>query len=190
MRSWVKSLLFISAYTPLFLILILQYMSSSKTWLVAGLIFLCIINLIWVLIYIISKKWTIKGYTVKKSVNRTSDALNYIIAYIITFLGFSFNTWQDYISFIILFVIIFYIYINSDLIFVNPLLNVLGFKIISVELNEGGGEIVLITKNSSLKTNDKIYVKNITDNIYLMENRSDYEYTDSSSSKYENKEEI
>jgi hypothetical protein len=122
---------------------------------------------------------------VKKSVNRTSDALNYIIAYIVTFLGFKFNTWQDYLSLTILLVIIFFIYVNSDLIFVNPLLNVIGFKIISVEVKEGG-EIILITKNSTIKSDDKIFVKNITDNIYFADATKVDE--DNTKSEYENRE--
>lgn len=185
MREYVKLLLFISAYTPLFLILFIQYIQFLSPLFIVSILLLALINSVWFVIFYISKSWTVSEYTVKKSVNRTSDALNYIIAYIVTFIGFKFNTWQDYLSLAILLVIIFFIYVNSDLIFVNPMLNVIGFKIISVEVKEGG-EIVLITKNSTLKDDDKIAVKNITDNIYFTDSTKVEE--DKTRSEYENKE--
>lgn len=166
MRYWVKILLFVSAYTPLFLIFILRYIDFHTIYFWISVTILVIINLIWIPIFKMTKGWTKNTFTVKTSVNRTSDALNYIIAYIIAFLGFQFDLWQDWASLIILLVVIFFVYIHSNLIFVNPLLNIGGYKINDVEAVEGGN-LVLITKRNTLRKDEKIEVKNITDNIYL-----------------------
>lgn len=166
MRFWVKILLFISAYTPLFLIFILQYTDFHTRYFWIFVSVLVFINLIWIPIFKKTKGWTISEFTVKKSFNRTSDALNYIIAYIIAFLGFQPDKWQDLISLILLLMVIFFIYIHSNLIFVNPLLNIFGYKIHDVEVMEGGN-IVLLTKKNQLKVDENIEVQNMSDNIYL-----------------------
>lgn len=174
MRVWVKFSLFISAYTPLFLIIILKYIDfnfinpCSITIILIYSIPIIISNLIWIIIFKITKEWTKQTFTVKKSVDRTSDALNYVIAYIIAFIGFQFIKWQDWVSFIILLIVICFIYINSNLIFVNPLLNVFGYKIYDIEVEEGGN-IILITKKKSIKINEKIKMRFLSDNIYLGE---------------------
>ena len=166
MKLWVKGALFISAYTPLLLILILKYLNPSDFIFFICIFLLILVNLIWIIIFKITRSWTSSTYTVKKSINRSSDALDYIIAYVITFLGFEFKTWQDITSIFILLIVIFFVYVHSNLIFTNPLLNIFGFKIQQVEVQEGG-EMVLITKKFNLKKGDKITVKNMSDNIFL-----------------------
>ena len=165
MRFWVKILLFISAYTPLFLIFILRYTNYHKIYFWIGVGALILINLIWIPIFRLTRGWTKSTFTIKKSINRTSDALNYIIAYIIAFLGFRFELWQDWVSLFILLAVIFFVYVHSNLIFVNPLLNICGYKIYDIEVVESGS-IVLITKRNRLRENEKITVKNMSDNIY------------------------
>jgi len=165
-RFWVKSLLFVSAYTPLLLIFILRYFDfhSKDFWICVTALLLA--NLIWVPVFRIARGWATSTFTVVKSKNRTSDALDYIIAYVIVFLGFQFEQWQDVASIIILLIVIFFVYIHSNLIFVNPLLNVFGYKIHDVEVHTGES-IVLVTKEFMLVLGAHIDTKNMSDNIYL-----------------------
>ncbi|MEM3858330.1 MAG: hypothetical protein QW478_02855 [Candidatus Micrarchaeaceae archaeon] len=144
----------------------MRYIHFNTLYFWLGILGLIIINLIWIPVFRIAKGWTKKTLTVKKSINRTSDALNYIIAYIIAFLGFQFDKWQDWVALIILLTTIFFIYIHSNLIFVNPLLNIWGYKIYDVEVMERG-HLVVITKKSILKEDEKIQLKSLSDNIYL-----------------------
>jgi len=171
MKFWVKILLFISAYSPLFLIFIVRQIDFNTFYFWTGIFILVIINIIWIPTFQIAKGWTKSRFTVKKSVNRTSDALNYIIPYIIAFLDFQINKWQDWATLIILLLVIFFVYIHSNLIFVNPLLNICGYKIHDVEVIESG-YFVIITKKNILKAGEKIHVKNLSDNIYLEVNNA------------------
>ncbi|MBU6996578.1 MAG: hypothetical protein HXS41_06280 [Theionarchaea archaeon] len=166
MRGWVRSLLFISAYSPLLLIFIIKYfeMGSRDFWI--SILVLSLVNSIWIPVFVIARKWNPVVFNVRKSKNRTSDALDYIIAYIIVFLGFEFNQWQDVASIAILLIVIFFVYIHSNLIFINPLLNVFGFKIHDVEAVTGGN-IVLITREFKLARKQRIQATRMSDNIYL-----------------------
>ncbi len=166
MRYWVKCLMFISAYTPLLLIFILRCFDFHSKNFLFCIAILFLVNLIWVPVFKITGGWGTRTFTVVKSKNRTSDALDYIIAYIIVFLGFQFKQWQDVASIIILLVVIFFVYIHSNLIFVNPLLNVFGYKIHDVEISTGES-IVLVTKKFMLVQGRTINTKIMSDNIYL-----------------------
>ncbi|MBU7046197.1 MAG: hypothetical protein HXS54_07130 [Theionarchaea archaeon] len=165
MRFWVRSLLFVSAYTPLLLIFALQYFDvrSSDFWICVVALFLA--NFIWVPVFIVSRGWSTRVFIVKKSKNRTSDALDYIIAYIIVFLGFQLEKWQDAASIIILLTVIFFVYIHSNLLFINPVLNIFGYKIHDVEIVTGEN-IVLITKRFKIRPGN-IETKKMSDNIYI-----------------------
>jgi hypothetical protein len=166
MKLWVKSLLFISAYTPLLLIFILRYIDfhSREFWIY--FLALVLVNLIWLPVFKITRGHAVDTFMIEKSINRSGDALDYIIAYIIVFLGFQFEKWQDMASIFILLVVIFFVYVHSNLIFVNPLLNFFGFTIHDVE-SEDGGSLVVISKRFRLPHNGPIKVKYMSDNIYM-----------------------
>lgn len=166
MKFWVKSLLFISAYTPLLLIFILRYTDfhSREFWIY--FFALVLVNLIWVPVFKITKGHAVDTLMVKASKNRSGDALDYIIAYIIVFLGFQFEKWQDVASIFILLIVIFFIYVHSNLLFVNPLLNFFGFTIHDVEL-VGGENLVVISKRFGLPHHAPITAKYMSENIYL-----------------------
>ncbi|MHA1285195.1 MAG: hypothetical protein ACTSQP_22070 [Promethearchaeota archaeon] len=166
LRNWVKLFLFISAYTPLFIILIVKYIELMSICFWIFIILLFFANMILYLILKKAKKWTRIRITVQKSENRTADSLNYVIAYIIPFIDFNFNKWQDIFSITILMSIIFIIYINSNLIFVNPILQLIGYKIHNIE-DINNRKYIIISKKSKFLKDEEIYIKNITNDIYL-----------------------
>lgn len=166
MRFWVKILLFLSAYTPLFLIFILRYVEFNSAWFWGGIVLLILVNLSWVVVFRIAHGWTKNTFTVKKSINKTSDTMNYVMAYVFAFLELQFSKWQDAASLVLLLVIVLFIYVSSNLIVVNPLLNLFGYRIYDIEVVEGG-DIMVITRKNKVKLNEKINVKHLSDDIYL-----------------------
>ncbi len=90
-----------------------------------------------------TKKMNQTQINVKKLKDKTSNALNYVIAYIIAFIGFEFQTWQDWVIFLLLIFIIFTIYTNSNLIFINPILNLIGYKIYKIITLDDSSIIIL-----------------------------------------------
>ena len=165
MRFLIKLLLFISAYTPLFVILLIKNFDYSQIifWVIITLLILA--DVVLLIIFKISKQWTNQEIKINDYTNRTSDALNYVIAYVIAFLAFNINLWQDIASLIILLIVTFVIYINSNLIFVNPLLNLLGYKFYEVT-NDYGNKTIIITKKEVIK-GKILKVKNFDKMIYL-----------------------
>ncbi|MBU1598430.1 MAG: hypothetical protein KKE98_08365 [Nanoarchaeota archaeon] len=142
-KEYVKIFLFLSSYAPLFLILgIKNYFSIP---LVIIMIALILISLLF-LVYVTKKASKMSGdyKSIVDAKDKSHQYLEYIIAYIIPFLGFNPNNVADMIALIIVFIIIGILYIRSDLIYMNPVLNFLGYKMFKVTLAEGN--LMVISK--------------------------------------------
>lgn len=154
-----KLLLFYFAYLPLILILVIQNMPLS--WILLG------ICSILVLLGFISTKILFstvhsvapRNETLNIIANKNSDALSFIVTYILPF-GVTFSSLNNWIAFGILFSIIFYLYIESSLFRINPLLKIFfKYNIYSVSLNNE--EFFLLSKK------DYVQGKIETNVVYL-----------------------
>lgn len=170
MRFWLKCILFLSSYTPLFLIIGIRYYSinyslTNSIYVLLILVALSIISNCIMFYYIyFHKNFTSKTVTIKGSVNRTSDSLNYIMTYIVGFLGLQFGL-ADLVTLFILMFVIFVVVIRSNLILINPILNLVGYKFYGVDVSDRGN-IIVITKKD-LKVDDKIEIRLINNGVYL-----------------------
>ncbi len=131
MRLWVKVVLFLSSYLPLFLILTIK--NWFNFYVTVVFIIVCAYSLL-VWVFIVSKRETVESYKVLKAENKTQESLNYLIPYIISFIGFDLNKWQDWSALTILLSILFVVYLNSDLLYINPILSFFKYKIYKVEV--------------------------------------------------------
>jgi len=64
-----------------------------------------------------------ENVTINEINNRNSESIGYIATYIVPFLFQNFNNWYDITAFVFLMIIIYRIYINSNLLIINPLLS-------------------------------------------------------------------
>jgi hypothetical protein len=167
MSLWIKIGLFLSAYSPLFLIL------TIKNYPYINLIpfFLIIIGysmIVWGLILYDSKKSTKEFYKVLNVENKTHESLSYLAPYIVAFLSFDFTKWQDITILFIFLLIIFVAFLNSDLIYINPILMFFKRKIYRVEVcksqiecEKTKREIILISKESKIEIGSNIHANDI-----------------------------
>ncbi|MCP2241261.1 hypothetical protein [Thermoanaerobacterium thermosaccharolyticum] len=175
MKKWVKIFLFISSYTPLFAILILKNIKCLNNRKVIILIilfssFIILSNMI--LFYILNNHIIApKQLKIKKVTPKNNETLNYIVSYIIPFIGFELSNIYDILSIMILFFIIGWIYINSNLIFMNPILNLLKYNIYELT-DEYNNSYILISKKiiNKSKINSFILYEKIADNVILEAN--------------------
>lgn len=152
-----KVFLFCSSYAPLFLImLILNYNTIIKNILdcislfdkghaysmmdlllvikilihpVTILLILLFIGICF-LLYLLNKhkQLTQDKIEIFEIENVTSESMTYIITYLVPFLSLNLNSTINLYCIIVLVVTIGIIYINSDMLYINPLLNMLGYK--------------------------------------------------------------
>lgn len=153
-----KIFLFFSSYAPLFLIILIKNHSAiTKNFLeifnildkngnisIIGFLFCCVkiiihpttvllISLlvgIYFLIYLLIKHNDLVQDKIKisKIENVTSESMTYIITYLVPFLSLKLHSVIDLYCIIILIMTIGIIYINSDMLYINPLLHFFGYR--------------------------------------------------------------
>lgn len=93
--------------------------------------------------------------------NRNSESIGYIATYIIPFIFQSFNTWYEISAFIFLMIIIYRIYVNSNLLLINPVLS-FKYSIFEIEYEEQNGK----RRSGLIIINDKHIIEDAIVNIY------------------------
>ena len=169
MRLWVKLGLFFSSYLPLFLILAIR--NWYNFYAIGILVFATVYSFVWILLFFAANKGTAEKYKLLKIENKTQESLNYLVPYIISFIGFDLTNWQDLGSLFIMLLILAKIYLNSNLLYINPILLFFNYKIyqakissVSSQYNNSVSEILLITKEN-IKVNNDLILKDVdTDN--------------------------
>ncbi|ARK31355.1 hypothetical protein [Halalkalibacter krulwichiae] len=174
MRNWLKLILFLSSYSPLFLIIAIlnvnlndihkvkDIIPQDKIWLVAVMLALFILpNAI--LFYLIKRVKLFQPIREKTNtfINKNSDVMNYIVTYLIPFLSFNFDKLNQTIAFTILIFVLSIVYIHSNIFYINPILIISGYKI--YEIND---KYLLITK-FTVKRDKKLKLYRIHDNVYV-----------------------
>lgn len=172
--------LFITSYIPLFLIVIAKQLKDGRDYLYWGgwnkdalrccvthfgmsfiLSFLTIVGVGGILVLLHNLNINLKnGQTVRvmKINNRNSEAVGYIATYIVPFLASDFTSWYECLIFVVVMALIYVIYINSNMILINPLLSI-WYSLLEVEYKTVGDsseelhDALVITNNKSFKEN-------------------------------------
>ena len=174
-----KCFLFLSAYSPLILILSIKtffYKFPIKLLLVnriytipviSILLIICFFLIVYFSFYLIntSKKTTNKYLVVNKVYEKTDIILSYFIPYIISFI--SLRTTDEIISATLIFLFIFLIYYHSEILYINPIFMLFGYKFYHLYTEKN---YVLILSKQDLYRNigETITVKQLSTRLYIL----------------------
>ena len=166
LRAYIKWILFLSSYIPLYVIFLLKDLFSNPTF--SWILVILIIFPFMILLVILQAIHTLeKNFTkIKKISYRNEAILSYIFTYIFPFLSINFSLTSDLIGIGIIFLLIGIFYTNSNLIYTNPILSLLGYNIFEAE-DDQENIMLIITKYKVLRNNTKIKTINIGKNVYL-----------------------
>ena len=194
-----KIMLFISSYIPLYVLMILKNILERTTdegrfivknikkvtlfdevndYAVILLFLLSIISFMYLWIKL-KNTATEKYYTIQEVQDETSNYyFNYISIYLLSCLGLSLNSIVDVFVFAFLMLIVGYIYISNSMTYMNPTLNLMGYKVYNVTLKAKStgavGECVLIAqKKIRIKVNKDIKGSGNQDFIFVNEEIND-----------------
>ena len=179
--------IFISGYTPLFLIMIIknikelmwhEFIFASPVlgfasikipyWLVLNnpvivlsLIIISVLSLF--LLKYILRNISENSFDIKivKAKSRSSEVVNYTIPYMISFVAFDLGKWQDITSLILFLSVLCLLSIRSQSIFINPILAAVGYGLYDCTYIEGNKnkECVMLSKTDLLENSDETYKK-------------------------------
>ena len=189
-----KLFLFISAYSPLFTLIILHSLPSINLvdLLISdildiqriGTLLLPIITSFFPIIfawffgkYLYKRAADTAGiryFYVRKSEDKTQEVLSYIIPYIISLMTVSVLDLNSILSIIVLLVLLYPIYANSSMIYINPILALMGYRLYNVVVenpdvgsSNKGSNIMLITKRNKIQTDLQIALHDMSSGIYI-----------------------
>lgn len=91
--------------------------------------------------------------------------MSYVVTYLLPFLGAPFVTVEQGIGLAIFFAVLAVLYINSDMIHINPTLNLVGFHIYEVEL--ANGEIQSLIARRRPRRGQRIAVVETAEGVLL-----------------------
>lgn len=165
-RPWVKIVLFLSSYVPLFFIMALVFGTKSSlgvgnyripiinrilgiSWIMIIILVACCVftYLLYRLISIHSSRG-IRQRSVDKYQQRNELLSTYLLVYVFVFAGLDFTTFLDFSIFIIFFVMLGVLQIQSEMLHVNPMLGFRGYRIYEVQ---SGSEVFLVISDSPIE---------------------------------------
>jgi hypothetical protein len=196
LQNIAQFVLFITSYIPLFLLVVFKQIFDNFAFLVWGgfnwsAILLCIekfgLSMILTVIvtigyygYLITfdnlEKVATNGdnVTVLNVNNKNSESVGYIATYIIPFLFQGFNGWYELLAFAFMMLIIYRIYINSNLILINPVLS-FKYSIYEIEYQQQNGKFkngLVISKNKYLEEDCIIKLYEIGFKLFYVKNKN------------------
>jgi hypothetical protein len=177
-RGWVKWVLFFSSYSPLFLILLWRQLAGAGTagalkaflappYLIPGLAVVIVVsNAIAGILLLQARRLEAERIRVESWSSKTGEALSYIVTYIIPFLNF--DPAKDLVPLLILLGVIGVVYVNSNLLYTNPVLSLFGIRIFEVTRDSGRKLMVLTWKSEPCQEHNKVLLaRKVSGNIYL-----------------------
>ena len=167
MNIFVRCMLFLSSYFPLFVILfvLLGEQQPGLAWfsLGVGLLGLAVTYLYFKTV--VFRRSPIKGDITSRHA-RGSEIMGYIASYIVPFVTFSLSSWRQIVALAIFILILGIVYIFSeDMVRVNPVFNLLGYRLYEVTVEQGKDSFALITRRR-IKYGDRVLLIKVDDGIF------------------------
>jgi len=168
-------LLFISAYSPLFLILAVKdfdfYCDLSFRHPI-GISILLGISALSVILLFITVKSIRRGnmpVTITSVKNRSVDLINYTIPYIVSFFGFDLAKVEDIISLSIFLLLLLLLTIKSKSVFMNPILLLAGYNLYDLEYEfDGKPCTTIVISKHEMKSGERFYIRSLTRFLYFV----------------------
>lgn len=195
-----KIVLFISSYIPLYILMIIKNILERVTdkgrfigligrkiklfdevndYALVLLIFLCLSSFMYLQRKIKSTEGK-KYYKIVSVEDQTSNYyFNYISIYLLSCLGLTLNNIVDVFVLSFLMLIVGYIYISNRMTYMNPTLNLIGYKVYNAELLRKSSNndktfksIIIAPKRIIIKENSEIIATGKQDFIFVKDNLS------------------
>lgn len=164
-NSFARLCLFLSSYLPLGLVVAVLYWDKQRVF-GLGVLSVCLVGLLGALLFLRgANKSAALTIGVTKLQRKDSEAMAYIVSYIVPFLAFPEDSWQKWTAMAIFFLVLAVLYVRSDMIHINPILNLFGYYIFEATLQDGE-TVALISKQPRIKSGE-LRVSKAAETVYI-----------------------
>lgn len=161
-----RLLLFLSSYFPLAVIFFVLFIGTHRAAAIATLS-LGIVGLFGMYLYLKLASGLAPIQARVVAVQRLdAEAMSYIVTYVIPFLAIPFGDWQQGVALVIFFVVLGILYVNSNMIHINPMLNLAGYHLFEVTVDDGSTR-ALVTRRRRINRDVVLTVVKLGDDILL-----------------------
>jgi hypothetical protein len=161
-----RVILFLSSYAPLFLIIAMRGWKDSR-YLAAGIAVVAVLSVVVLFVFLRSaQRLASDKISVDSVVSRDGDAMSYIVTYLLPFLAVKLNDVTDAASLGLVLFVIAILYVNSNMIYTNPVLNIAGYHIFEIQ-DADGKTTALICKRAYVRMGSEINVISVGDYVLL-----------------------
>lgn len=173
LRPLVSLTLFLSAYSPLMLILVIKDVDLSASYLLAN----PVISSILVLIAIASSWMTLAAVKdvegglpveVTKAANKSGDMFGYTIPYMLSFMRIDLGDWQTLASLALFLSVLFVMAYRTQTVFINPILAVAGYMLIDCTFKRSAKETqAMVVTKEPIAAGDSILLDRLSHYLYI-----------------------
>lgn len=197
-----KLILFISSYIPLYILLVLKniferiskngklvnvvdklknavWFDEINDWAICLLTLASIFSALF-LYFVMKKKPSAKNYLIKNVSDETSNYyFNYISIYLLSCMGLSLNSIVDCFVFLFLMLIVGYIYISNNMMYMNPVVNLMGYKVYNCIMDSINTEekdiesVVVVPKKVLVKKGARILLSGKSGFMYMTKSKQE-----------------
>src|SRR5713101_6593289 len=163
----IRGMLFLSSYFPLTLIFFFLFIVKHPIWAIVILV-IGLSGLIIMILYFF--QFAPRLGSIQEKVtglqSRDGEVMGYIASYLIPFVAIPFGGWQQGVALLIFVIVLGIVYVNSNMIHINPMLNLLGYHVYEITLEHSEAPHSLITRRR-IVINESIHMIDIGDGIFL-----------------------
>lgn len=157
--------MFVSAYFPLALIFFALYLIAHRRIAILILV-LGLLGVIGLRQYLaIARKLAPLRIKVESVQRREIEVIRNILTYLLPFVAIAFNDWLRAASLGVFLLVVGALYVRSNLIHINPVLSLSGFRVYDIKI-EGAGIHSLLSKRR-IGRGDSLLVVKIGDDLFL-----------------------
>ena len=173
LRLWASLVLFLSAYSPLMLIFIVQNIDLSPKFCLRAPIFsvaLLVIAAFSVIFTLLVVRDVGAGLpvTVTKAINKSGDMFSYTIPYVLSFVRSDFSDWRIIFSLVVFLAVLFIMSYRTQSVFINPVLAIAGYLLIDCAFKRGDKELhALVITRQPIDAGDTIRLERLSHYLYI-----------------------
>jgi hypothetical protein len=158
--------LFLSSYTPLFLVFALLGTFGNGWSIVINILIAAAGAIVLTGVFYYSKvNLTDQKLEVATTQIRDGDVLAYVATYIVPFAAMNASSARDRWAIVLFVVLIALLYVRSQLFYVNPLLALVGYRLFQV-VTEHDASVVLISRQNFVRSHTTISARRLSDYVY------------------------
>lgn len=175
LRPWAALLMFVSAYAPLLIILIIKDYDSKPLSLIPRHPLLCLGFLVVAVLSCIGVLWSVtqirSGLSVEvtKAANKSGEMFGYTIPYMLSFMRIDLGDWQTLLSLFIFLGMMFVVAYRTQTVFVNPVLALAGYMLIDCTFKRGVVETqAMVITRTPIKIGDTYILERLSYYLYAV----------------------